>query len=559
MNLPVGRSQIKMSSITKHKQIEETEVIQEKREDYRRVFENQMLAISIFDTETLQIININNTHIQLYGYSREELLSGMKSIDLSAEPETSIQSIQSERSKTTFFIPLRYHKKKDGTTFPVEIAGETYLRDGRLVMLGMVRDISQRMQMEDALLKSKERLALALKAIPDAIWDWDLLTDQIYYSPRWWAMIGYEANELAADSSLWQRLIHPDDLERSTHVVNEAIAGQENFYEIESRRLHKQGHYVPILTRGFIQRDKNGNAVRISGLNTDLTERKKTEEAKQKIAEQLQQLDKAESLNRMAGAIAHNFNNLLGAVLGFIELAMEELPPDGTPSKHLAKAFKATERAVEVSRMMLTYLGQSCSGYTHLDLSEVCSSSLPKLKEFVKEKIAFATEFQLPGPAIIANANQIQLLLKNLVVNASEALQGENGRITLAIRTVSSADIPTSHRFPIDWQPQEELFACLEVKDTGSGISAKDFGKIFDPFFTTKFAGRGLGLAIVLGILRSLRGVVTVKNELDRGSVFQVYLPLSPENVPHACPDQGFGPHHYPALSEGFDQVKGGG
>lgn len=503
----------------------------ESEEKYRRIFENQLLAICIWDLESFRFIDINDTLVQLYGYSREELLGGMTIHDLSAEPEASSESIRQIRDEGTTFIPLRYHKKKDGTIFPVEIVGGAYLFKGRQVVYGLVRDITRRKRMEDTLQRSQERLALAMKASPDAIWDWDLLTDAFYYSPRWWAMVGYEVNELAADSSLWRRLMHPEDLERADTVVNEALAEKTSF-ELETRLLHKQGHYVPVLTRGFILRDTNDKAVRASGTNTDLTERKKFEEEQRQWERQWQQLQKAESLNRMAGAIAHHFNNLLGAVMGNLEIAMEELPRKGSPFNFLSAAVQAVDKATEVSGLMLTYLGQSTTHHEPLNLSVVCRSSLPPLQDSLRHQVVLEADFPAPGAIVNGNASQIQRILRNLVINASEAIGDNQGTIALALTTISAADIPAKHRFPLDWQPKEECFACLEVKDTGSGIANQDIEKLFDPFFSSKFTGRGLGLSVVLGILRSHLGGITVTSEIDRGSSFRVYLPVSTQAIP---------------------------
>jgi CheY-like chemotaxis protein len=136
-----------------------------------------------------------------------------------------------------------------------------------------------------------------------------------------------------------------------------------------------------------------------------------------------------------------------------------------------------------------------------------------------------------PGPGISANANEIQQILTNLVTNAWEA--GGDGRsaVHLTVKTVSPADIPTWRRFPLDWRPRDHAYACLEVEDQGSGIAEKDIEKIFDPFFSSKHAGRGLGLPVVLGIVRAHSGAIAVETEPGRGSTFRVFLPVSKEKV----------------------------
>ncbi len=408
----------------------------------------------------------------------------------------------------------------------MEIVGGPYALNGRQVMFGMVRDISSRKQMEDVLRHSKERLELALKANPFAIWDWDLLTDELYYSPRWWGIIGYGINELAADSGLWRRLMHPDDLERADAVVNNALAAETTF-EIETRLLHKHGYYVPVLTQGFILRDDKARAVRMTGTTIDLTERKMAAEKQLQWERKLQQVQKVESLSRMAGSIAHHFNNILGVVLGYLEMAMDDLPQEGAPYKRLNTAFQATEKAVKVSGLMLTYLGQTVTRKEPMDFSEVCRDNLPLFNGSIQKNIVLEADFPCPGPTINADISLIRQMLTNLVVNASETIGDAPGTISLALAIVSLADIATTNRFPLDWHPQEDRFACMEVRDTGTGIADQDIEKLFDPFFSSRFTGRGLGLSVVLGILRSHHGGVTVASALGRGSVFRIYLPLS--------------------------------
>jgi CheY-like chemotaxis protein len=139
-------------------------------------------------------------------------------------------------------------------------------------------------------------------------------------------------------------------------------------------------------------------------------------------------------------------------------------------------------------------------------------------------------DFPSPGPTINGNANQIQQVLTNLIANASESYD-THGSVQLIVKTVSAESIPRSHRYPVDWQPQNTKYACLEVTDTGCGIADEDIEKIFDPFFTSKFTGRGLGLPVALGIIKTHNGTITVKSEPGKGSVFRAFLPVSAEAI----------------------------
>jgi two-component system cell cycle sensor histidine kinase/response regulator CckA len=270
---------------------------------------------------------------------------------------------------------------------------------------------------------------------------------------------------------------------------------------------------------------------------SDISEMKRVEEERRRFEHELQQAQQAESLARMAGAIAHHFNNQLGVVIGNLELSMGEHPLE---ARHLNDALLAARKAAEVSRLLLTYLGQSSGDHAPLDLAETCRRSLPMLRAALPPGVILETNLPVPGPAVNANANQLQLIITNLITNAWEAGTGRQTPIQLTVKTVSAAEIPASHRFPIGWQPWDQAYVCLEVTDTGHGITDHEIEKMFEPFFTTRFAGRGLGLPVVLGIVHAHSGGLVVESKRGRGSgsAFRVYLPLSAEAAcsPHARP-----------------------
>jgi two-component system cell cycle sensor histidine kinase/response regulator CckA len=264
---------------------------------------------------------------------------------------------------------------------------------------------------------------------------------------------------------------------------------------------------------------------------SNITESKRAEEEKAKLEAHNRQLQKSEGLGRMAGAMAHKFNNLLTAVMGNLELAIGGLPKVGGPVEQLTNALPAARDASEISKLMLTYLGQTCAQRKPLDLAEVCRRSLPLLRAAIPRDVVLDADLPFPGPVISADANQIQQAFTNLVINAWEAGLDGRGVVRVAVKTVSLEDIPASLRFPMDWRPREHAYACLEVVDAGRGIPAEDLEKIFDPFFSSKSVGRGMGLPVLLGIVRAHGGVVAVETTPGRGSAFRVFLPLSADRV----------------------------
>jgi PAS domain S-box-containing protein len=400
-------------------------------------------------------------------------------------------------------------------------------------------EIAERRRAEEALRESEDRYRRITAAVTDYIFTVYLDNGRVVktiHGPACIAVTGYSEEEFAADPYLWFTMILSEDRDRVKDHAALILSGNDPG-EIVHRIQRKDGAVRWVVNTPVLQRDSSGANISYDGLIRDITKRKQAEEEKAKLEALNRQLQKAESLGRMAGAVAHHFNNQLQAVMGNLEMALEDLPRGEDPVERLTKAMQAARKAAEVSSLMLIYLGQTTGRREPLDLSEVCRRSLPLLQAAIPKDVDLETDLPSPGPAVSANANQIQQVLTNLVTNAWEAVGDGRRAIHLTVKTVSPADIPASQRFPIDWQPQDQAHACLEVADTGCGIAREDMEKLFDPFFSSKFTGRGLGLPVVLGIVRAAGGAVTVESEPGRGSVFRVFFPLSAEEVPHR-PDQ---------------------
>lgn len=267
---------------------------------------------------------------------------------------------------------------------------------------------------------------------------------------------------------------------------------------------------------------------RVTGLVftlAEVTEHKRLEEDRLKWERRKHLLQKARSLNRMAGAIAHRFNNMLGAVLGNLELAMTAPHHGGAIDPHVVRAFHSARKAADISGMMLTYLGQTFEPHERVDLSATCRQTLAELKQEVRDDLVMESDIPSECLWVHGDATHIRQGLRNLVVNAAEAIQGAGGTISVTLQRVPSTDLPESHRYPLDWRLENETYACITVADTGCGISPEDIEQLFDPFFTDKFTGRGLGLPVLLGIARAHHGGVTVESTPGKGSRFRVFIP----------------------------------
>jgi signal transduction histidine kinase len=258
-----------------------------------------------------------------------------------------------------------------------------------------------------------------------------------------------------------------------------------------------------------------------------VVQRARADEAGKRLDARLRQAEKAESLGRMAAAIAHHFNNKLTAVMGSLELALDDLAAGRDVRIEIANAQEAARQASIVSQLMLSYLGQSFHAREPLDLVGTCREALPDLITSLPPQVRLRTEF--PDAALTVRASEVEIrqVLTNLVLNAEEAMATGEGEIVVAIREVPASQIVPSPLVSPGWTPGAGPYACLEVFDNGSGMDAQLLGNAFDPFFTTKFTGRGLGLPVVLGVVRAHHGTVTVDSETGRGSTFRVFLPLT--------------------------------
>jgi PAS domain S-box-containing protein len=330
--------------------------------------------------------------------------------------------------------------------------------------------------------------------------------------------LGYDAAELAGRNVL---SVHaPDRQQEVLDIVERMIAKELEYCHIPL--LTKNGRHIPVETKVIMGHWNDQPA--IYGISRDISERIKLEQ-------QGRQIEKTESLSRMAGSIAHNFNNMLGVIIGNLELAMLDPQNGRGVSENLAEAFQAAKKAADLTKRMATYLGQTNAKHEALDLADICNEFLPILSSEIKENVFFEVDFPSNGLIVLGNANQIHQVIKILVLNAAESYDDAGGSIMISITCIESSEIPSKH-FPVGFRVLHDAYACLQVKDAGCGIAEKDLENIFDPFFSTKFTGRGMGLAVALGIIREHGGAMSMESAPGHGSAFQVFLPLMKQPAP---------------------------
>ncbi|MCU1233211.1 MAG: sensor hybrid histidine kinase [Candidatus Solibacter sp.] len=285
----------------------------------------------------------------------------------------------------------------------------------------------------------------------------------------------------------------------------------------ETIRQHKDGRPIHVSLTISPVRDRTGNVAGASHIARDITERIKLEE-------QMRQTQKLESLGVLAGGLAHDFNNLLTGVMGNASLVAEDLGPDSPAAPRLKEILAASDRAALLVRQMLAYAGKGRFVVQRLDLSTQILEIVPLIRTSISPSVQLDLKLAKDLPLVDSDPSQMQQLILNLVINGSEAIEGHG---TVSITTAAR-------------QSDSELQVVLEVRDNGCGMDDETRARIFDPFFSTKFTGRGLGLAAVLGIIRSHNGSISVDSALGMGSTFTVVLPGTMSSLMEAPPPGQF-------------------
>jgi signal transduction histidine kinase/CheY-like chemotaxis protein len=244
------------------------------------------------------------------------------------------------------------------------------------------------------------------------------------------------------------------------------------------------------------------------------------------MQQRLRQTEKAEGLSRMAGAVAHHFNNMLAVIGGSLELVLNDLPP-GHPSRaDLARAADACTRAGETSGLMLTYLGQQSAQRVPVDLAATTREVLDAFRPSLPAGTSLVVDLPERGLIVLADRSQLSQVVNHLGINAREALDASGGCIRVSASVVPVEQLGAIRAVCGEWMTVTDAYVRLEVSDSGCGMDEETLARVFDPFFTTKSIGRGLGLPAVQGIVRAHGGAVTIRSAPGTGTSIQVFWPL---------------------------------
>jgi two-component system cell cycle sensor histidine kinase/response regulator CckA len=329
------------------------------------------------------------------------------------------------------------------------------------------------------------------------------------------AMLGYTEAELRVLSIA--DVTHPEDLGENRRLLDEVVGGRRDQFQMEKRYVRKDGSiFWGQLTVSAV-RDERGRPSFVFGVIVDLGARKELED-------QLRHAQKMEVVGKLAGGVAHEFNNLLAIIHNYARFAADEAAPGSAVRDDLDEVLKASDRARHLVRQLLTFSRKEQTSPVVLDLNRVVSETEKLLRRTLGEDVVLRSELDDDLPPTVVDRGQFEQVLMNLAINARDAMPG-GGR--LSIRTSRQSDAA-------------QTYACLEVVDTGKGMTKDVADRAFEPFFTTKPAGHGtgLGLATVYGIVERAGGSIVVSSEPGHGTTFRIMLPAVDDEVTGSAPEE---------------------
>ena len=464
------------------------------------------------------ITDWNQAATRLYGYTDEEAIG--QNVSMLVPPARANELIEvlntiAAGKRLRQFETVR--QNKHGGLVDVSFSVGPITGQDRTVIGGssITHDITERKRMEEALRRSEERFRLVARATKDVILDLDIGSGKVWRSETFWEHFGYPPGDTESGVEDWKAMLHPGDRDRVLNGFQTALARHSDSYEVEYRFRRADDTYAVVLNRTYLVYDETGQPTRAIGAITDLSDRRELEE-------QFRQAQKMEAVGRLAGGVAHDFNNILQVITTYTEIMREQLGFEHSLRYNLDRVLKVAGQASDLTRQLLAFSRRQILSPRIIDLNVVVEDGLKMIHRLIGEDIELNVSFGKALWAVKADPGQIIQVLMNLCVNARDAMV--HGGV-LAIRTESvSIDIEAARIRPA-FVPGN--YTVLVVSATGTGMTKEVQEHLFDPFFTTKELGKGtgLGLSTVFGIVKQSGGYVWVDSELGHGSSFTIYLP----------------------------------
>lgn len=465
-----------------------------------------------------RIVFANFAFTKMTGYTVDEIIG--KTPRILHGPRTDKKVLKQLRNTLTrgdLFEGEIINYRKDGTEFYLEWHIAPIRNKSGIIthFVATQRDISRRKNTEEALIQSEEKFRQLAVNITDVFWIASTDLQQIHYiSPGYEQIWGRSAESLYANPLQWAKSMLPEEYERVCALFLQ-LATDKTSVHTEFQITRPDGTMRCIFSRGFQVRNAEGKVIRITGIATDITERKQLEA-------RLFQSQKMETIGKLAGGIAHEFNSILTAIIGQSELLLSDLPAVSPLLKSATEINNAARRAAALTRQLLAYGRKQILKLETLNLNNILVSMESMLRHLIGSNVDFLLVPSIGLQEVKADSGQIEQVIINMVTNAAEAMPN-GGKLILETANVSFNEESVG-RYP-ELKPGN--YVMLAITDTGIGMSEEVKAQVFEPFFTTKGIGQGigLGLATCYGIIKQSNGHISIYSELGRGSAFKIYLP----------------------------------
>jgi PAS domain S-box-containing protein len=462
-----------------------------------------------------RIVDVNRQACESLGYTREELIGKLPSdfdvVETFADQRDLLRRL--EAGETIAFDS--WHLRKDGTTFPVEVRIRPFWVDGQRFGLALARDITKRKQAENALRESEERFRVLVEASAQAVWETGPHGEIVADSPSWRAYTGQTVEEWLCDR--WIDAVHPEDREYA-YAQWQAALRDNGFVDAEFRIRRADGSWRWTRVRAAPLLNPDGSVRKWAGMNTDITERKQTEEKLLQQRDQLELVTRLCTLGEMTAGIAHELNQPLTAIANYSFLATQCLEGDKAVERPRLREtcqilHRQALRAGEIVKRWRGYVKGTSPKQIHVDVNSIIDESLQFVQPHLRtEGVEVRREYADDLPSVLIDAIQIQQVIVNLVCNSIFAMQETSRSERRLIVTTRMASVREVE---------------IVVEDNGRGIDDGEIGSIFDPFYTTKSDGMGLGLTICRSIIEAHSGQLTCESVEPRGAAFRFRLPVS--------------------------------
>ncbi len=491
----------------------------EGEERYRTLVQNMAEGLIQVDNEgTIQFVN--RALCEMLGFEEEELVGTDHLLLLTNASDQDFMEDKLQIRKNDISDEYQiYLQKKSGELIWVQVSAAP-VKDAKGNIIGSIgvhTDITDRREAEVALRKSEERFRLLAENAQDVIFRYEFRpTSRVsYISSAVTKLLDYTPEEFYANPFLPLRIIHPDD-KQNLSLLPQSFQFSETPRIL--RWIHKSGKTVWTEQSNVPIFDTDGGLIAVEGVIRDIT-------ARRHLEEQLQQSAKMEAVGRLAGGIAHDFNNLLTVITGYSELLLSRrITPQDPIRREVEEIYKASERAGNLTRRLLTFSRKQIIQPTLLNLNDVVIDMENLLRRLIGEHINLQTNLADDLNDIEADPGQLEQVLVNLIVNARDAMP-DGGRLSIETRNFSFDQ--RYQQFQVGVKPGE--YVLLTISDTGHGIDETIKPHIFEPFFTTKTPdeGTGLGLATLHGIVTQNKGIIEVESKVGDGAIFKIYWPQS--------------------------------